>query len=264
VSTSSKGIEKLKTVLPANHKAMQKATKAGDIPNISTEPCAETPAFNSEALSAAFQAQSAMNAEHLNLAAHALPQGPQDLRQLRTDLSETTTQLRELRLPDTRVNIDGIKMEIPFEIKQYAIDIDQEKYMKIMWGLLGKERVLEFRKHATKSNQNNTPALWLNQHICIETKKPYVFMLHRDFSEQIKEKGLDNIAVELQQQASDYLEMALGSTLRSSLNQIAQSNQLPLFVVFVIIVDAILKSKTVIDVPMTPSSLWENPFREEG
>lgn len=262
----SKGIERLKTVMPANQKAMVKASRSGDIPNISTEQCAETPAFNTHSLEGAFRDQAGMSAEHLNLAAHAVQHGQQELRQFRQSAEQQTTQLRELRLPDTRVNLDGIKIEIPFEIKQYAIDIDQDKYMKIMWSLLGKDRIASFRQHSTKANQNTTPALWLNQMIAVETKKPYVFMISQKLDQltsgwdEAERENLLNVDPGTAQAASDYLEMTLGYTLRAMLNSIAQSNQLPLFVIFVIIVDEILNRHTEVNIPSTPSSLWEDPF----
>ena len=264
--SKSPGIDRLKSVLPANQNAMTKASKQGDIPNISTEPCAETPVFNSHQLEGAFRDQAGMSAEHLNLAASFVQQGQQELRSLRSDLSESTAQLQKLKLPDTKVNIEGIKMEVPFELKQYAVDIDQEKYMLIMFSLLGDDRMLEFQKHATKSNQNNTPALWLNQAVYIETCKPYVYNLSKNLEKLIPnedERQWTNVSAEYDKLAGDYLDMALGITLRSKLNHIAQTNSLPLFVVFVLIVDEILKSRAAVSIPVTSAGLWANPFAKK-
>jgi hypothetical protein len=263
---SNRGIERLKTILPANQKAMAKAQKAGDIPNISTEMVAETPAFNSHQLEGSFRDQAGMNAEHLNLAAAHVQQGAQELRAFRSDLEQSTSQLKTLRLPDTKVNIEGLKIEIPFEMKQYAIDIDQEKYMKIMFALLGDDRILQFHRHATKSNQNNTPALWLNQAVYVETCKPYVYNISKNVEQLTsgQDTGWMQIDEAKAQLASDYLEMALGPTLRSRLNQIAQANDMPLFVVFVILVDEVLKSRGDTAIPVTATSLWESPFKGEA
>ena len=263
---SNKGIEKLKSVMPANQKVMSKAAKAGDIPNTSTDLVAETPAFNSHALEGAFRDQAGTNAEHLNIMAAHLEQGPQHLRTFKQDLEQGTNQLRTLKLPDTLAIIDGQKIEIPFELKQYAIDIDQEKYMRIMFALLGKARIKNFHQHATKSNQNTTPALWLNQAVWVETWKPYVYNISKSLDKLIPE-GQDrswmNIDADTALQADQYLEMALGGQLRGKLNQIAQANGMPLFVIFVLVVDVILQSRDAHAVPVTATSLWESPFGED-
>ncbi len=260
----SKNIEKLKAVMPATMKAIGKAARQGDIPNISTQPVIETKPFNSHQFEGNFRDQAGLTAEHLNLAAAHISGANQELRQLRSEFAEQASQLARLELPDTQVMVDGHKIEVPFHVKQYAIDLDQEKYMRIMWGLLGAERILDFQKHATKSNQNNTPALWLNQAIQIEVKKPYVYQIRQNVGQKIKDEGMDNITPELAQTASNYLHMALGSTLHGQLTHIASTQDLSILTVFVIIVDEILRSRGVQSVPVVASSLWANPFGEDA
>ncbi len=259
----SKGIERLTKVMPANMKGLGKSAKQGDIPNISTQPVLETKPFDSHKYESNFRDQAGLGAEHLNLAAATVNHGAQELKQLRSELSEQTRELSRLELPDTQIMVDGQKIEVPFHVKQYACDIDQERYMRIMWGLLGATRIVDFQKHATKSNQNNTPALWLNQAIAIEVKKPYVYQIRQNVGQQIKDEGLDNIAPEVAQTASNYLDMALGSHLRGQLAHIAQTQDLSILTVFVLIVDEILKSRNVTNVPLVASSLWANPFGED-
>lgn len=259
----AKGLADLKEILPENQAGLAKAARSADIPNLSTQVVEETPPFNSEAHAAAFLAQAGMQSEHLNLTAAALPGGgAESITRMRNELAPLATELRGLRLPDTRVNIEGIKMEVPFELKQYANDLDQEKYNKIMFALLGKERMADFRKHTTRANQNTTPALWLNQAICVETKKPYVFLISRNLAEALKEKGLDNVSAETDATASNYLQIALGSTLWGSIANIANVNQMPLYTVFVAIVDEILHSRNITAAPVTASSLWDEPSHE--
>lgn len=252
----SKGIERLKDVLPENQAIQAKAAKLGNIPNISTQRLEETPAFDSHAFEGAFQAQAGVQSEHLDLAAAHVRGGVQELSQIRQDLQGVAGQLSGLRLPDTRVNIDGIKMDCPHELKQFACDIDQDGYQKVMFALLGKERMLQFRNHATKSNQNNTPALWLNQAVWFETKKPYVFVISRNLQDQITKLDVDQ---ETAQKAANYLQQALGTTLFNALAQIANVNQLSAYVVFVLIVDEVLTSRNAAAAPATPSSLWDDP-----
>ena len=259
----SKGIERLKAVMPATMKAIGKAAKQGDIPNVSTQPVLETAPFDSSKYEGQFRDQAGLNAEHLNLAASRVNHGQQELKQLRSELSEQTRELARLDLPDTQIMVDGQKIEVPFHVKQYAIDLDQEHYMRIMWGLLGAERIVDFQKHSTKSNQNTTPALWLNQAIAIEVKKPYVYQIRQNVGQKIKDEGLDDITPEIAQQASSYLQMALGSTLHGQLAHIAQTQDLSILTVFVIIVDVILAARTAQNVPVVASSLWANPFGDE-
>lgn len=252
----SKGIDRLKKILPENQAVLSKTAKSGNIPNLSTQAVEETAPFDSRSFEGAFQAQAGMGSEHLDLAVAGVQGGVQQLSQIRNDLQPFANQLKGMRLPDTRVNIDGIKMECPHELKQFAIDLDQEKYQKVMFALLDSGRMKAFQDHATRANQNNTPAIWLNQAVWFETKKPYVFLISRNLSEQAEALKVPEESAKI---AATYLQQALGDTLFQALHQIASVNQLSVYAVFILIVDEVLRSRTVTAAPVTATSLWEDP-----
>ena len=52
---------------------------------------------------------------------------------------------------------------------------------------------------------------------------------------------------------------ALGGTLFQALQQIANVNQLSVYVVFVLIADEVLQSRAVTAAPTTAASLWDDP-----
>jgi hypothetical protein len=251
----SAGLAALADVLPENRAAANQAsTNTADIVNVSTAPVETTPVFDTEALSAGLMARSA-NAEHLNLTTVVTRRDALD--HVRNALAPNMEQLRHVQLPDTKVNIDNIKIEIPYEVKRYANALDQTQYAQILHALLGTERMDLLRSHTTRANQVHTPALWMNQQIVVETKKPYVWTLQRNIPEKIKEERILEVSKENAEKASSYLKLALGGELWQALYLIADTNQLPIYVVFVLLCDVVLDAHLVASVPNVPQNIWD-------
>jgi hypothetical protein len=247
--------QSLRNVLPENLAVQTNAVKQSDIQNYSTVPVENTPPFNSHEYSDAARAKSGL-AEHINLTTQVVKQ--QDLAELKDQFTSHAQQLRGVKLPDIRVNVGNIKMELAQEVNQYANDMNQGRYMQIIKALLGSERVASLKKHTLRANQNDQPALWLNQQLHVETKKPYVYTVSRDVSESVKEEGYLALDKDVAEQAKQYLQHALGPHLFGAIQQIANVNTLPEYTIFVILVDAIIQDHTRLAVPVTADNIWDD------
>ncbi len=247
-------IADLATVSSDNLAAFADAATTSDIVNVSTSVVSETPSFNSQQYEMAIQAK-AVQAEHLNFVSQA---GRQDhLNQIRTDLAPIVNQLQSIRLPDTQVNIDGRKIEVSSSIKQYANDLNQAKYNQMTGALLGRERMDRFKQLCTKANQTSKPALWLNQHITVECKKDYVFLLRRH-NQDLIDKLLALCTPEIVSSTNQLLAGLLGHELFGLVKHIAESNQVPPYVVYSIVVDTLVGDYVSKSKPITSSSIWDS------
>lgn len=250
-------LDDLKTVDPSNLaiQSTHHRSSKEQMSNFSTERVVETPAFDTQQLSMACQAQAGMD-EHLNFAAAVTGMDP--LRQLRQDLTPYANQLTTFKLPDTVVSIDNQKIEIPYDVKQHGNDFDPKTYNDTVGALIGKKRLRALRGYMTRSNQAHTPGLWLGQAVWIETKKPYVYLLGREEEsrEQMEKNKLNDISPELAETASGYLQLLLGAQLFTAIKQIGTVTHLPVYVVFVLIVDAIIMRLDKVSKPVTTESTW--------
>ena len=247
-------------VLPENQavRANNHKTSIQQTTYVSTERAEESPIFKTQEMEQVFQAQAA-TAEHLNFMAPVFQQGMNPISALRNEMRALTSQYENIKLPDTRVSIGNRKIEIPYTIKAFADNLDQDAYTRLMAGLLGKKRMRSVRKFAQKSNQHHTPALWLNQAIFIETTKPYVFMLGRDDKSEriIEEEGLRNAKADLAEKAKSYLISALGHELYEHIEIIAKATQLMPWAVLILITEAIVQDREDRNKPVTIANMWE-------
>lgn len=222
---------------------------------VSTQKVIENQPFDTEKIAPAYQAQAGME-EHVNFIASAV--GADKLRNLRSELQPVAEQLNSFSLPDVAVNIDNQKIEIPYEVRQYANDVDPELYLEIIAALGGKQRGRSLKGFMLKANQVHTPGLWLNQKVWIETKKPYVYLLGREeeSQQQLVKERLNEVSEEQKQKAEHYLSAAMGPALFTALKQIAEVTKLPTFAVFVLIVDNVIRQQTVVHTPTTANDAW--------
>jgi hypothetical protein len=252
----SKKVRSLKEVLPENTAIQANLASTPEAEYFSTVEVESTAPFDSETYKLAAQAKAGL-ATHLNLAATHPAVGHEPLAQLKNDLMPLVNQLSQVRLPDTRVNVGGIKMEIRASVKQYANDINQEKYTTILFHLLGKERMRSVYGHATRSGQNSRIALWLNQAVEVETRKPYVYTLARSLEELIPDRQSLVVDAEKTKVVEEALKFALGPELYPTLCHVANVNELTPFVVFILLIETIIKERTAQSVPTTTSSIWD-------
>ena len=249
----------LKEVLPENLAIQQQSSTSEVHDYFSEVPVEKTPDFDVSIYANAMQAKAGM-AQHIDMVSTIPTVGPQHVSQIKHDLAQYTDQLRNMTLPDTRVNVklknaDGstnnLKIEIPYSVKQYASSLDQRKYAVILSHLLHKDDMDDLLRHTTKANQRHTPALWLCQKLVVETKKPYVYLLKKDVP---LEAQIDEEKAQIADQA---LVQILGGELHESIKQIATVNSMNTLAVFTLIVRNILSDLNVSSVPMTATSIWD-------
>lgn len=252
-------MSKLTDIDPKNLAVQRNATSHASakkpLEYVSTQKVIENQPFDTEKIAPAYQAQAGLE-EHVNFMAPAV--GADKLRNLRSELQPVAEQLNSFSLPDVVVNIDNQKIEIPYEVRQYAADVDVELYLQIISALCGKDRLLLLKDFTLKANQVHTPGLWLNQKVWIETKKPYVYMLGREeeSQQQIAKERLNEVSDEKKQTAEDYLLAAMGRQLFTALKHISDVTKLPTFAIFVLIVETIIRQQLKVQTPTTASDAW--------
>lgn len=251
-------------VLPENSAMQQLAATQGEVENFSQEVVEPTDYFNTHDIASSAAAMMTIKSQHLNLAATAPGVAMDQIVAYKTELKPLADQLAKLKLPDTRVNVHNdmggrpLKIEIPYEVKQYANDLNQAQYNRFLRVLLGQDRMIEVRKASTKANQGTTPALWLNQQICVESKKPKVFTLAQDLPESVRNESRLELAPEQQQEVSKIINACVGSLLFEDLVHIAKANQMGLYTLFVLLVDMVLSNFKTASKVTTALSIWED------
>lgn len=250
-------------ILPENM-AMMQMSKNADTDNFSTEVVEPTDPFNTHDIASSVAAQMTMKSQHLNLAATAPGVAMDQIMAYKNELAPLAEQLAKLKLPDTRVNVHNdaggrpLKIEIPYDVKQYANDLNQAQYNRFMLVLLGQERMIQVRAASTKANQGTTPALWLNQQICVESKKPRVFTLSQDLPDSVRNESRLNLTQEQQEDVPRIIRACVGPTLFDDLGHIARANQIGLYTLFVLLVDLVLAGYKQASKVQTALSIWDD------
>lgn len=105
----------------------------------------------------------AINEPHLDL----VP-GMDSIREEMNQRAQAARENFELHMPATPVIVDGRTIEIPWEVKRFACDLNQGLYVETV--IAGLFYGLRNRIHSVlqKTNMLHTPALWLNQAIFVE------------------------------------------------------------------------------------------------
>jgi hypothetical protein len=205
---------------------------------------------DSEQYAGAYAAKSAL-AQHITLAGKAV--GTEKIMQIRSEFEPILNQLRSIRLPDSRVNIKGTKLEIPFDIRNYANHVSQRDSVTVLNTLVGKEKLTQLFKYSRLSGQHDKPMLWLADKLFIETKMPYVYTISREMTEE-------QIAA---QQSNNYkmfheaLEAMLGRDLFGEISRIGDINKLPAYSIFIVLFNQILDYEATLRQPMKISSTWD-------
>lgn len=247
-------LEKLGHILPENR---QQGAHIGKTPKlVSTDQVVETNPFPTADYASAMQAAAASESEHLNMLAPISGMDP--ILRVKDELAGVASQLRTVRLPDTKVSIHQERIEIPHAVKQYANELDQAQYIKFMMILLGKEKLYQVLRHSRKANQNTTPALWFNQQIVVETKKRSVYTLNQHVPEDLH----DPLGPQHERIVVEALDFCLGKELLGALMHVAEANRLNLYVVLIMITDTIFSASEAASVAVTQASIWDGVIEE--
>lgn len=146
-------------VLDENIQAWRDSSTAPYMQNISQNPVYSAEVGQKGTISTAHSErvamQIALRASHLN------PFGGEVRKQL---LDDDRQEFYDI------ITIRGRRLLMPRAIRQEASQQDQSAYIKLMYHLAGKPRVEMLFQACKKSNMNNTPSLFLNQHLWIEAQ----------------------------------------------------------------------------------------------
>lgn len=245
----------LQHVDDSNRVAQSTAAQQGDSPFYSSSQVAKNTVFDSQAFDMATQANSVVKATHLDLVG-AMGNGQGErVAATRGFYAEFGSQLHNVRLPNTRVNVANREIEIPSEIKQYADGIPQASYQKVMEILLGPDRMEKLYDYTVKANQSTRPALWLNQHLAIELRQQYVFRMHVEFPEHLS--LMEGMTPELVQLATAQIRDATGPDLFAEIENAAKSNSTNAYAILTALVDRIIQCYEALSVPVTTMSIWD-------
>src|ERR1700722_2658252 len=113
----------------ANMKASREAaggdaTANEDAPNISTMPVRSTPVIDSEKFAGAWRAKAGL-APHLGLLKDAV--GQETLMEIQADLKPLAEMLKTIRLPDTQAIVNNEKVDIPWDVTNFANSVSQRQ-----------------------------------------------------------------------------------------------------------------------------------------
>lgn len=247
--------ENIANLASAMNHAVEQNISAEDAPNISTVEVESSPIVNSEQYQGAYAAKAAMS-QHMNLVGHAV--GSNRVVEIRTQFNPIVEQLKDIRLPDARVNVENKKFDIPFDITHYASTAPQHTAVNLLVEFLGKEKVKQLYIHSRLGGQADKPLLWLVQKIIVETHMDYIYRL----GNEIGEDKLKQLEVSLTQEGKDLgdeaLKTLLGPQLFNMLKQIAQPNRIATITLFMVIFDFIMTKESKKQTPAAIVTTWDS------
>ena len=224
-----------------------------DIPNISTAPIEKNDIINSGQYAGSYAAKSAL-AQHMVLATNSMVSGPEKMMQIRSELEPFVQQLKTIRLPDVRVNVNHQKIDVPWDMMFYSSTVQQREAMHIIAALVGTERMKQLRKLCLLAGQEEKPTLWLCQKLYIELKQPYIYTISRDEKIQEIVASLDPEKTEL---ANDALKQIFGSIFYTEISHVADVNRLTSFALFILIFENVIDHQLSLRVAVKPTTTWD-------
>lgn len=248
-------MDQLKHVEQSNRDAQSSAAQKGDLTNFSSGMVANNEKFDTARFEIATQAAAVGRAKHLDLIGQI--NSPERIAATRNAYSAFSEELHSVRLPNTRVNIANKDIEIPVKIKEDAEALPQAVYIRYLEILLGDDRMFSLYEYMKKANQATQPALWFNQHLAVELRQPYVFLLHREFPEHFEQlEGLMNV---------DFIQMTegqicdiLGPDLYDELSHAGKSNNTCSYAVLTALADRIIANYDKVSKPVHQLSMWDS------
>jgi hypothetical protein len=227
-----------------------------ELPYVSRMKVIESDVLDPKPYEGAYAAKAALS-QHLNLATSQMRNDP--TLQIRQELEPFVEMLKNIRLPDTRVNLGTQKIDMPWDITDYANKISQPNAVSLLYTLLGKESSQAIYKYSRLAGQEYKPTLWLVHKLYVESKQKYVHTIRH--SDELKSlvSEVDLTKLELMSEA---VKEILGGVMYSELDTIARGNDMSPFVIFVILLHNILQAEEKKRVPMKITSTWDSLAEE--
>lgn len=162
----------------------------------------------------------------------------------------STCTIPDKRRTDT-VNIRGEHLRIDISDRDRTSSVNQAEYLKDLAVVLTAKQLEELHALALKSNQQHTPALWLNQAIAIELTASSIFSLIKPASRITEARGPGRTVVQTTSDSAqlDSIERILGTILFEKLRVIAEATELAASALFQVIVAKIIADREFKPVP---------------
>jgi hypothetical protein len=257
-------MQNLSKVMDQNRAALQLHSKINQhqIQNVSTAYVEENKPFDTQDLAQQQRALAGLQSEHLNLV-RTLPQVGEELNACTKEFETTSASLMRLRLPDTKANVNGRALTSSYNVKAYANGILQYNYAHMLASLLpSAEMMEEIKQHCTKANQMDTPALWVNQRLDLETQEHYVYMIRQE-NEAVIDAWTKSVRHEDRLKADEIMKELFGQELFGKIAQIAAANQTMPLGILIILLSRILEKIREQSRPITSRSIWSGITKEE-
>lgn len=242
-------IANLKNAMDA---AVQENISGEDSPNISTVDVTNSDVINSAQYEGAYAAKAA-TAQHMNL----IERGGGKIMEIRSQFDPMVQQLKEIHLPDTRVNIANKKIDIPSDITKYASNMPQATAINVLVSLIGKERVKALYGCSSRAGQADKPTLWLAQKLVVETKMDYVWNLGQTLGDVQLSTLNDSVPMDIMSDADEAIDSIFGTHLYNELKRLAGANKLATIYIFIALFDMIVAKEAQNNQPTQIASTWD-------
>lgn len=175
---------------------------------------------------------------------------------IRSELQPFLDPLRDLQYSDTTVIVKNMKIDKPGILNKYANMVDQNQATSILSSVCGRHNAVRIFLQARLAGQADKPTLWLVQLLYIESKMPYVYTLrHNQDLIRLLPKDIEPEKHGLYSQAVQEL---FGPVMYVELDNIARSNELSVYSVFMIMLELILAEQEEKRKPQRISTVWDS------
>jgi len=219
-------------------------------PWVSRTKVIETPTIDSAQYEGAYAAKSALSL-HVSLATEAVKGQP--TMQIRQEFEPFVSQLKNIKLPDTRLSLGNQKFEYPWDISDYANKIQQNIAVNLLTEMLGEENAYDLYKMARLAGQEEKPTLWLAQKIYLETKHSYVHTIRHN--PELTQAASD-LQPDMVKMGNEAIKELFGPRLIEELEIIARGNDLSIYAVFVILYHQVIDKEKALRQPSMSSTIW--------
>jgi hypothetical protein len=216
---------------------------------------------NSQAFELAYQARAALET-HVSTPAEYIRNGQSWLMEHKHSFEPYIQKLRDLRLPDTKVNLKGKKFEIPWDVIDYANKVPQEAAVSLLHDITGLPALEQLYKYSRLSGQEDKPTLWLVQKLYCECEAnaQVVNTLHQDAATR---EAMAAIPTTQQEVASAAVKEIFGPIMYDSLLSIARINQTSVYAIFAVVFHKIMQDEERARTSKPVTSLWDNFLKQK-
>jgi hypothetical protein len=211
----------------------------------------------------ALQARAALSS-HVATVAEDIRNGSGWLMEHQQAFSPYVQKLKEIRLPDIKVALKNKKLEIPWDIFDYANKVPQAAALDLLKDILGQDALEQLYKYSRLSGQEDKPTLWLVQklYVEIEANAQHVNTLHQDAATK---EAMDSIPQQQHELASEAIKQVFGSFFHEqSLQPVARVNQTSAYAIFVLVFHEIMRHEEKIRSTKAVTTLWDNVLKPKS